>query len=210
MRIALATTNPGKAREIAAALAPFGIEVERPAALPPVVEDGATFAENARLKAASAARALGRPALAEDSGLVVEALGGEPGVRSARYAGEGATDARNNERLLSEIAARGLVDPKAAFVCHAVVCAPDGRVLAEAQGRVEGVVRGPPEGRGGFGYDPLFHWSGEGSPPGGVRFAELSPPAKDRVSHRGRAMRLLAERLIATAPSPAAGPAPGR
>jgi XTP/dITP diphosphohydrolase len=204
-RLALATTNPGKAREIAAVLGPLGIEVERPSSLPPVVEDGETFAENARKKAASAARALGRPALAEDSGLVVVALGGAPGVRSARYAGEGAGDDRNNARLLAELSSRGLSDPRAAFVCHAVVCAPDGRVLAEAEGRVEGVVRGPPRGANGFGYDPLFHWTGEGAPPGGARFAELAPAAKDRVSHRGKAMRAIAARLAALEPPDGGG-----
>jgi XTP/dITP diphosphohydrolase len=118
-------------------------------------------------------------------------------VRSARYAGEGATDAQNNARLLSELSSRGLVDPRASFVCHAVVCAPNGRVLAEAEGRVEGVVHGPARGGGGFGYDPLFHWTGPGAPPGGARFSELAPEEKDRVSHRGAALRLLAKRLFA-------------
>ena len=108
VRVVLATTNRHKAREIAAILAPLGIAVDVPAALPPVDEDGATFAENARKKAASAARATGVPALADDSGLVVAALGGAPGVHSARYAGEGAADAANVERLLCELAARGL------------------------------------------------------------------------------------------------------
>jgi XTP/dITP diphosphohydrolase len=191
VRVVLATTNAHKAREIAAILAPFHVEVEVPPALPPVDESGSTFAENAYLKAASAARATGRPALADDSGLVLEALDGDPGVRSARYAGEGATDAMNTARLLAETAARGLVDPAAAFVCHAVLVEPDGTVLATAEARVEGVVRGPPRGANGFGYDPVFHYRGPGAPPDGCRFAELAPEAKDAVSHRGRAFRAI-------------------
>ncbi len=206
LRLVLATTNRHKAAEVAAILAPFGIALDADpataAALAPVlarvVEDGATFEHNARKKAAAAAAALGRPALADDSGLVVDALGGDPGVRSARYAGEGASDADNNAMLLRRIAERGVAaGAPAAFVCCAVLCAPDGTVLAEAQGRVEGVVRGPARGADGFGYDPLFHWTGPGAPPGGARFAELEPAAKDAVSHRGRAFRALAERVLA-------------
>jgi XTP/dITP diphosphohydrolase len=200
-RVVLATTNRHKAREIAAILAPFGVEVEVPATLPPVAEDGETFAENAYLKAASAARATGRPALADDSGIAVESLAGEPGVRSARYAGDGASDAANTAKLLAEVAARGLTDPRAAFVCHAVLVAPDGTVLARAEERVEGVVRGPPRGTHGFGYDPVFHFVGPGAPPPGCRFAELSPAAKDAVSHRGRAFRALGRALARGIPA---------
>jgi XTP/dITP diphosphohydrolase len=191
VRIVFATTNAGKVREAAAILGALGVEVEGVGHLPPVEEDGATFAENARKKAASAARATGRRVLAEDSGLVVPALNGAPGVRSARYAGPRATDAENNARLLAEVAARGLVDPPAAFVCHAVVCREDGTPLFEAEGSVWGVVRGPPRGGNGFGYDPVFHWTGLGSPPDGVRFAELPPDRKNAVSHRATAMRAL-------------------
>jgi XTP/dITP diphosphohydrolase len=201
--VLLATTNAHKAREIASILTRYGIDAVEPARfdppvrLAPVDETGATFAENARLKAVAAAVVAGRPALADDSGLVVPALDGEPGVRSARYAGEHASDAENNARLLREIAARGLLDPPAAFVCVAVLAAADGRVLAEAEGRVEGVVRGPPRGRNGFGYDPLFHYRGPGAPPEGVRFGELPPAEKDSVSHRGRAFRSIAARILA-------------
>lgn len=191
-RVLLATTNRHKAREIAAILVGSGLDPEVPSSLPPVVEDGATFAENARKKAASAARAWGRPAMADDSGIVVPALSNEPGVRSARYAGEDATDEENVARLLAEVAARGLVDPPAEFVCHAALCAADGSVLAEAEGRVAGVVRGPPRGSNGFGYDPVFHRRGAAGGPEGVRFAELSPSEKDAVSHRGTAFRALA------------------
>jgi XTP/dITP diphosphohydrolase len=186
----VATTNAHKAQEIAAILAPCRIDVRMAPALPEVVEDGASFRENALLKARAAAAALGAPALADDSGLVVPALGGEPGVRSARYAGEDASDADNNARLVRRLEALGAVDPAAAFVCHVVVAAPDGRVIAEAEGRVEGVLRWPPRGTRGFGYDPLFF-----HPPSGRRLAELPPEEKNAVSHRGRALRALAASL---------------
>jgi XTP/dITP diphosphohydrolase len=197
MRLLLATTNKHKAREIAAILAPLGIDVETPERLPHVVEDGETFAANALLKAASAAKATGRAAIADDSGIVVPALDGEPGVYSARYAGPDATDEQNTARLLAEVARRGLVDPAAQFVCHAVLAAPDGRVLASAQERVEGVVRGPPRGGNGFGYDPVFHHVCPRHPPPGCRFSELTPAEKDAESHRGKAFRALARAILA-------------
>jgi XTP/dITP diphosphohydrolase len=190
MRIALATTNRHKAEEIRAILEGSGIEVVVPDGLPTVVETGDTFAENAYRKAWSAARHLGMPALADDSGLVVEALGGAPGVRSARYAGPEADAARNNALLVERLEALGASDPPAAFVCHAVVVDPEGQTVAEAEGRVEGVIRWPGAGRAGFGYDPLFH-----HPPSGRRFAELRPEEKNAISHRGRALRALARRL---------------
>ncbi len=196
MRLLLATTNRHKAREIAAILAPYGIDVEVPPALPPVVEDGETFEANAYKKALSAARATGRVAAADDSGLAVAALGGAPGVHSARYAGDGATDEANTAKLLAEVARRGLVDPAAAFVCHAVVVAPDGTVVARAEARVEGVVRGPPRGGNGFGYDPVFHLISARYPAPGVRFAELPPAEKDAISHRGQAFRALGAALV--------------
>lgn len=197
LRVALATTNRHKAREIAAILAPFGVEVDVPAALAPVIEDGTTFRANAVKKAAAAAKALGRPAIADDSGIAVEALGGAPGIHSARYAGDGAGDEANTAKLLAELARRGLVDPKAAFVCSAVLVAPSGRVLAEAEARVEGVVRGPPRGTNGFGYDPVFHYVGPAHPAPGLRFSELAPDAKDALSHRGQAFRALGGALRA-------------
>lgn len=197
IRIALATTNRHKAREIEAILAPYGVEVAVPASLPAVIEDGATFRDNAIRKAVSAAHALGRPAMADDSGIEVEALCGEPGVRSARYAGEHATDAENTARLLAELALRGLIDPKAAFVCAAVIVDANGAVLFEASGRVEGVVRGPPGGTNGFGYDPVFHYTGPRHPAPGVRFSELAPAEKDALSHRGQAFRALGQEIRA-------------
>jgi XTP/dITP diphosphohydrolase len=188
VRVVFATTNAHKVAEAQGILSPLGITVERPGrALPEVVEDAATFAGNAVKKAVSAARFLGVPALAEDSGLVVPALGGEPGVYSARYAGPGATDAANNARLVAKAEAAGLVDPEASFVCHAVLAAPDGRVLAQAEGRVAGVLRWPGRGANGFGYDPLFH-----HPPTGRRLAEMDDAEKHALSHRGRALRALA------------------
>ena len=190
-RVVFATTNRHKVEEARGILAPLGISVERPdRPLPPVEEDGATFAENARKKARSAAALLGIDVLAEDSGLVVPALGGEPGVLSARYAGPGATDATNNARLVGKAQAARLHDPVCWFACHAVLAAADGRVLAEAEGRVEGVLRWPGQGAHGFGYDPLFH-----HPPTGKRLAEMSDAEKHAVSHRGQALRALAARL---------------
>ena len=189
-RLALATTNRHKAGEIAAILKPWGIAVEVPESLPHVEETGDTFAENAALKARSAARHLGLPALADDSGLVVEVLGGEPGVHSARYSGPGADAASNNAQLVQRLQALGIEDPRAAFVCHTVVAAPDGRILAQAEGRVEGKIRWPATGAGGFGYDPLFH-----HPPSDRRMSELTPKEKNAISHRGRALTLLAKKL---------------
>jgi XTP/dITP diphosphohydrolase len=187
--LVLATTNLHKVREIAEILTPLGIRIEaadRP--LPEVIEDGETFAANAYKKAASAAAFLGREALADDSGLVVEALGGEPGVHSARYAGPGAGAKGNNALLAARLEAKGIERPAAAFVCHAVIVAPDGTVVAEAEGRVEGEIRVPARGEEGFGYDPLFH-----HPPSDKRFAELTADEKNAVSHRARALLALAD-----------------
>ncbi len=188
--LVLATTNAHKVREIGQILDAVGIDVRVPPELPHVEETGDTFAENARLKAASAAAHTGLPALADDSGLVVPCLGGDPGVHSARYSGEGATAATNNALLVERLEAVGASDPEAAFVCHAVVVAPGGHVVAEAEGRVEGTIRWPACGEEGFGYDPLFH-----HPPSGRRMSELSADEKNAVSHRGRALRALAARL---------------
>jgi XTP/dITP diphosphohydrolase len=199
MQLVMATTNAHKRAEAQAILAPLGIEVlAPPRPLPEVDEDAPTFAGNAAKKARSAAAVLGLPVLADDSGLVVDALGGEPGVRSARYAGVGASDAANNALLVERLAARGLVDPVARFTCCVALAAPDGTLLAQAEGHVEGVVRWPGQGAHGFGYDPLFH-----HPPSGRRLAELAPAQKNALSHRGAALRALAailrERGLASA-----------
>ena len=188
--ILVATTNAHKAEEIGAILAPLGYEVRRPDDLPDVVEDGLTFRDNARLKAIAAAAHFGVPALADDSGLVVDALEGEPGVHSARYSGPDATAATNNALLVECLTALGVRDPAARFVCHVVLASPEGEILAEAEGRVEGVIRWPAAGDGGFGYDPYFF-----HPPSGARLSELSAAQKNAVSHRGRALRELAARL---------------
>jgi XTP/dITP diphosphohydrolase len=187
--LALATTNRGKLAEVAAILAPWGVEVVAADTVVPgwrVVEDGATFAENARRKACDLAHRAGMPALADDSGLEVAALGGRPGVRSARYAGERAADADNVARLLDEL--RDVPDPerRAAFRCAVALAWPDG-TLVEAEGRCEGWIARQRRGSGGFGYDPVFI-----DPETGLSFAELTAEAKNARSHRRRALEALA------------------
>ncbi len=190
MRLLIASKNRGKVMEIRALLG-FGlqkvVDVVALAELPAVAqprEDGKTFAENARAKALHYAKEHKILCIADDSGLAVEPLGGLPGVRSARFAGEGASDAANNAHLLHELAP--FARPwKAAFVCVAAAALP-GRVVAEATGKAAGEIF--PEGRGqeGFGYDPLFF-----VPSLGKTMAELSMEEKNRISHRGQALRAL-------------------
>ncbi len=192
--LVIATGNAGKAREFAHAFAPLGIQVKSLSdyaerGLPEVVEDGDTFAANARLKAKAIGDALGVPALADDSGLCVDSLGGEPGVYSARYAGEPKSDARNNEKLLAELGDNQ--DRAARFVCALALYDPaTGTFTAEAEGRCEGVIVTEPRGTGGFGYDPLFLL-----PLYGRTMAELTLPEKQAVSHRGAAIRKLMDKL---------------
>lgn len=184
-RVVLATTNRGKVAELRRILDGLDIDLvdAREAGLAEVDETAATFTGNARLKARAAVAATGLPAVADDSGLVVDALGGEPGVRSARYAGPGHDDAANVALLLDRLA--GVADRGARFVCAAVLAAPGGREWT-ATGTLEGVIATAPRGTGGFGYDPVF------VPEGGDRTAaELAPEEKDAVSHRGRALRAL-------------------
>ncbi len=181
--LVLATSNRGKVEEFAALLRGHPVEILCLAdfgPLPPVREDGATFDDNAYKKAAHAAKVLGLPAIADDSGLVVEALGGRPGVHSARYAGEDATDADNIAKLLAEM--EGVTDRRAAFECVISIAVPSGPALTY-EGRCEGEITLEPRGSGGFGYDPVFFY-----PPLGKTFAELSLEEKNRVSHRGRAL----------------------
>ena len=200
MRLVLASANPDKAREIAALLAEAAAEVEllpRPPEVPDVVEDGATLRDNARLKARALAAATGEPAVADDTGLEVDALGGAPGVRAARYAGEGATYADNVAKLLARAGGGGRRGRRTAGPGSArwpLVAWPDGAELA-AEGVVEGVIADEPRGSGGFGYDPVFVPDGPGTD--GRTFAELGPDAKAAVSHRGRAFRALATHLAA-------------
>ncbi len=188
MKLVVATANAGKLREFRRMLEPLGFEVLGLADLadrPEIREDGDTFLDNARAKAWPLARSLGGPVLADDSGLVVDSLGGAPGVRSARYAGPDATDSDNNRKLLAELAGVPAERRTAAFVCALVLAVPGlGEVAAE--GRVEGRILDRPRGEGGFGYDPLFLVEGLGR-----TAAELDPDTKNRVSHRGRALRLL-------------------
>ncbi len=190
MAFVLATRNGHKLKELAAMLAPEVLEPLPDAVeLPP--ETGSTFAENAIIKAEAAARATGKRALADDSGIVVEALGGGPGIRSARYAGEGATDAQNLAKLLEEL--RGVEERRAAYVCALALADPEGGREVFA-GRCEGRIVHEPRGSGGFGYDPAF-LPDERRPGDDRTMAELSAAEKDEISHRGRAARALRERL---------------
>jgi len=188
VRLVVATRNEHKLLELRALLpdhelVPLAAAVE----VPP--ETGATFAENARVKARAAARATGEPAIADDSGIEAAALGGRPGVRSARFAGEHASDAENLARLLREVPLAG--DRRVAYVCALAYAEPDGpEELFE--GTCSGTLAPEPRGSGGFGYDPAFV---PDDVPGERTMAELDPAEKDAVSHRGRAARMLAEWL---------------
>ncbi len=192
MELVLASNNPGKLREIRAILEPLGMEIRTAAQAGfkgEVEETGDTFEANARLKACTVASALGLPALADDSGLTVEALGGAPGVYSARYAGPNATDAERSAKLLRELAGVPPEKRGAAFVCVMACCLPSGRVLT-AQGRLEGRIALAPAGENGFGYDPVFEL-----PERGCTVAQLTAEEKNAISHRGRALRKLAQGL---------------
>jgi XTP/dITP diphosphohydrolase len=194
VRFVLATRNAHKLRELAALLAPHQLEMlPADVELPP--ETGSTFSENALIKAEAAAQATGRAAIADDSGIVVEALGGAPGIHSARYAGAGATDEQNLAKLLEEL--RGQADRRAAYVCVLALVDP-GRPAELFEGRCTGVVVEEPRGTGGFGYDPAF--LPDERPPGDERtMAELPPSEKDEISHRGRAARALLDRVAVRA-----------
>lgn len=202
-RILVATSNPKKVDEIRGALAPLGISVASLAdagfgGIPEPDETERTFAGNARLKAIAYAAATGQVVLADDSGLEVDALGGEPGVDSAIWAGtEGdraARDARNNAKLVSAL--RGVPQParSARFVCTMCVAGPDGHVICESHGSVEGEIVDEPRGTNGFGYDPHFLVRALGR-----TTAELSPGDKNLISHRGQASREIARLLAARA-----------
>jgi XTP/dITP diphosphohydrolase len=192
-RLILASNNAGKLREFSQLLAPFNFEVVPQAALniSEAEEPHATFVENALAKARHASRIAGLPALADDSGLCVAALGGAPGVRSARYGGEPKSDARNNAHLLENLA--GQTDRRAHFVCVLVFVrhAADLQPLI-AEGEWHGEILDAPRGADGFGYDPLFL-----VPTLGLTAAELPAEQKNHFSHRGQAMTRLAERLRA-------------
>lgn len=194
----LGTRNVGKLREIEIILGeiPWRIrslrEFEAVAVAP---EDAETYAGNAILKARFYARATGLCALADDSGLEVAALGGAPGVYSARYAGENASDDDRRKLLLSNLASVALTDRQARFVCAVAIATPDGSVLNVSEGVCNGTISFAPRGANGFGYDPLFVPDGFAE-----TFAELSDAVKNHLSHRGRALLKTREFLISAAP----------
>jgi XTP/dITP diphosphohydrolase len=193
-QLVLASNNAGKLKEFSALLSPLGFALVPQGELniPEAEEPHVTFVENALAKARHASRLAGLPALADDSGLVVPALGGAPGVYSARYGGEPKSDARNNARLLAELAALPEpVDRRAHYVCVLVFVrhADDPQPLI-AEAEWHGEILPAARGEGGFGYDPLFLVPGAG-----VTVAEMAATDKNRLSHRGRASALLAERL---------------
>ena len=197
-RVLVATSNAGKIRDLVGAALPHGIQIEslpNMAALPTVIEDGTTFEANARKKAEAYSR-YAAPVLviADDSGLEVDALGGAPGVHSARYAADephaaeaNTDDEANNAKLISEIRPFPLERRKGRFVC-CIAAARDGVTLAVFEGKVEGVILDQPRGTNGFGYDPLFYF-----PEIGKTFAELSAEEKAKYSHRGAAFRKFLE-----------------
>ncbi|WP_068615661.1 XTP/dITP diphosphatase [Paenibacillus tuaregi] len=197
--IIVATKNQGKVKEFAHALSALGTvrSMYDYPELPEVVEDGDTFAANARKKAKTVGDALGKPVLADDSGLCVDKLEGAPGVYSARYAGENATDQENNEKLIRELeklsegqdTEQPLLSP-ARFVCHLALYDPATGEFTEAEGSVEGMIMAEPAGSGGFGYDPLFYL-----PAYEKSMAQLTIQEKQAISHRGAALRQLQEKL---------------
>ncbi|MGB8273692.1 MAG: RdgB/HAM1 family non-canonical purine NTP pyrophosphatase [Alphaproteobacteria bacterium] len=182
-RLVIASHNPGKVREIAELLAPHRVEVVAAAQLGLVEpeETGITFRANAELKARAAARASGLPALADDSGLVVPALGGAPGVQSARWAGANRDFRAAMERVESELA--GKPDRRAYFVCALALAWPDGP-CETFEGRIDGTLVWPPKGSRGFGYDPIFRPDGFA-----LTFGEMEPEQKHAISHRADAFR---------------------
>ena len=192
-RLVVATTNPNKLREIRGIMNGTGVTVDGLDTFPPVAEPeetGATFGENARQKATYYSQTLGVRVVAEDSGLEIDGLGGEPGVQSARYGGPAAdTYPRKFELVYAGLRARGALGSPARFVC-ALAVADGARILFEARGTVEGRVNDAPRGRGGFGYDPIFFY-----PPLGRTLAELDEAEKASVSHRGQAFRQLRDHL---------------
>lgn len=192
--LVLGTHNRKKGDELLRLLSPHGFQLRTLADYPhaiDVVEDGATFAANAILKASQQAKHLGQWVLGEDSGLVVDALDGAPGIRSARYSGPNATDQSNNRRLLEQLGDLPLDRRTAHYVCHMALADPEGAIRAQAEAGCRGRIRRMPAGTSGFGYDPLleiceYHRT----------FAQLGEAVKGMISHRGRAMRQLVPQLL--------------
>lgn len=195
MRVVLASGNQGKLHELSSLLGPLGYDLVGQAELGIAAgpETGATFIENALQKARYASSQAGLPAIADDSGLVVDGLGGAPGIRSARYAGADADAQANNDKLLRELA--GVRDRAAHFYCALVfIQHPDDPAPKLATGSWPGVILESPQGSGGFGYDPVFFIHSHA-----CSAAELEPTEKNRLSHRGQAVRALCEQLKASA-----------
>ncbi|MCR8657991.1 XTP/dITP diphosphatase [Paenibacillus endoradicis] len=206
--IVIATKNEGKVKEFAHAFAKLGIEVKSLfdyPSIPDIVEDGDTFIANAKIKAKVTGDAIGVPVLADDSGLSVDALDGAPGVYSARFSGEGATDASNNEKLiqqLQQLNAKLELDPltdgsnllsHAQFRCALALYIPDTEQFVVAEGLVAGIITDKPHGAGGFGYDPYFY-----VPQLDCSMAQLSKEEKGKISHRGEALKQLMPQLRTT------------
>lgn len=188
-RLAIASHNPGKVREIEALVADLGIACVSAAelGLPEPEETGTTFAENAALKALAASQASGLVALADDSGLAVAALGGQPGIYSARWAGPEKDFSKAMAKVEAALAGAG--DRRAAFICNLCLAWPDGETRS-FEGRVEGTLVWPPRGHRGFGYDPIFQPDGEA-----LTFGEIEPARKHAMSHRAKAFALLVAAL---------------
>ncbi|MDD4236941.1 MAG: XTP/dITP diphosphatase [Desulfotomaculaceae bacterium] len=185
MKVVLATGNEGKVREIADILAPHGVEVISLREFPElgeIIENGNTFRENAMIKATTVSGHTGLLALADDSGLEVDALDGAPGIYSSRFAGEGKDDQANNLKLLDLLSGMPAEHRTARFQCVVAIAEPDGWVHI-AEGSCEGVIVEEPRGQGGFGYDPLFY-----VPAYDRTFAELEPAIKNKISHRAKAL----------------------
>ena len=188
LTLVIASNNAGKIAEIRDLLDGFPVNIKNLDAfgpIPTVEEDGDTFDDNAYAKASFVSKVLGLPALADDSGLVVDALGGAPGVHSARYAGENATDEQRCTKLLNEM--KGKTNRKAAFECVISIAVPAGPALTY-EARCEGIIAEMPAGEYGFGYDPVFYY-----PPLKKTFGQLTRAEKSRVSHRGKALQELKE-----------------
>ena len=188
MKFVIATGNEGKLREFKRILEPMGLQavsVKQLGVAFDVEETGSTFAQNARLKAEAAMKLTGLPAIADDSGLCVDALGGAPGVYSARYSGEG--DEENNRKLLRELEQVPAEQRTGRYVCAICCVFPDGRELT-AEGTCDGVIGTAPSGDHGFGYDPLFYVEGRS-------FGQYEDEEKDAISHRGKALRQFAQAL---------------
>ena len=190
MKFVFASHNKGKIQEVQEILAPFGIEIEPiPADFPEIEENGTSFEENAKIKARAVCQATGLPAVADESGLTVDALDGFPGIHSARWAGPEANDHDRNQLLLEKLLSVPEEQRGAQFVCVAACVFPDGRELA-VRGQCRGTILGEEHGSGGFGYDPVFC-----VPEYGCTFGELASDVKNSISHRARAFTALGSAL---------------